>query len=356
MNTKKDKGIRFKGQDFYVGVDVHKKSWTVTVRNSGLRLKTWSMDPSPELLKNHLETHYPGGTYHLAYEVGFTGFWISRRFTEMGMDCKVVNPADIPTGHKERDRKTDPVDSGKLARELENGNLEPLYIPLEKDQHLRSLCRLYRKIVQSNTRTKNRIKGHLNLNGIKIPYQSSYWSGNMMKYLKDLPLDNGPARAHLRLCLEELEGHRQRQARSLKELRYWVNERGEERVIRNLLSIPGIGFKTAIVIYTEIMDIHRFRTLDHLKSYAGLVPSTWSSGETDRVRGLTHRRNSQLKYVLIETTWVAIRKDPVLLQKYHQLTQRMTKQEAIVRIASKLLNRVRYVWKNDSPYMIGVME
>lgn len=356
MSTDKDTGISFKGQDFYVGIDVHKKRWSVTIRNNGLRLKTWSMDPSPEKLKGYLETHYPGGAFHLVYEVGFTGFWICRRFLEMGLDCMVVNPADIPTGHKERDRKTDPVDSNKLARELENGNLERLYVAEEKDQHLRSLCRLYRKAVQSNTRIKNRIKGHLASNGIEIPHQSSYWSGYMLNYLYDLPLDNGPSRAYLRLSLEELAEHRQRLVRILKELRYWVNEQGKDRIIRNVRSIPGIGFKTAMIVYTEIMDIHRFRTLDHLKSYAGLVPSTRSSGETDRVLGLTLRRNSQLKYVLIETAWIAIRKDPVLLRSYHQLTLRMTKQEAIVRIASKLLNRIRYVWKNDSPYVIGVAE
>ncbi len=193
-------------------------------------------------------------------------------------------------------------------------------------------------------------------NGIKVPHESSYWAGKLISYLRDLPLDNGPARAYLRLCLEELEQHRQRLAHILKELRHWVHERGEEGIIQNLISIPGIGFKTAMVVYTEIMDIHRFRTLDHLKSYAGLVPSTWSSGETDRTRGLTYRRNSQLKYVLIETAWISIRKDPVLLQSYHKLTLRMTKQEAIVRIATKLLNRIRYVWKNNSPYVIGVIE
>ena len=356
MSRNKDKGIDFKGQHFYIGLDVHKKKWSVTIRNSGLKLKTYSMDPSPETLKAHLESHYPGGTFQLVYEVGFTGFWICRRFKELGLDCMVVNPADIPTGHKEKDRKSDPVDSNKLARELENGNLQRLYIPLEKAQHLRSLCRLYRKAVQSNTRVKNRIKGHLDFNGIKVPHQSSYWSGNLINYLRDLPLDNGPAKAYLRLCLEELDQHRQRLVHILKELRHWVQERGEERIIQHLRSIPGVGFKTAMVIYTEIMDIHRFRTLDHLKSYAGLVPSTWSSGETDRTRGLTYRRNSQLKYVLIETAWIAIRKDPVLLQSYHKLTLRMTKQEAIVRIASKLLNRIRYVWKNDSPYVIGVVE
>jgi len=356
MSKIKDNGISFKGQHFYIGLDVHKKRWSVTIRNSGLTLRTFSMDPSPEALKAHLENHYPGGSFKLVYEVGFTGFWICRRFSELGLDCMVVNPADIPTGHKERDRKSDPVDSAKLARELENGNLQRLYVPLEKDQHLRSLCRLYRKAVQSNTRIKNRIKGHLYFNGVHVPHQSSYWSGNLINYLNELDMDNGPAKAYLRLCLEELDQHRQRLVRILKELRYWIKQRGDERMIQNLRSVPGIGFKTAMILYTEVMDINRFRKLDHLKSYAGLVPSTWSSGETDRTRGLTHRRNRQLRYVLIEAAWISIRKDPVLLHRYNQLTLRMTKQEAIIRIASKLLNRVRYVWKNDTPYVVGVVE
>jgi len=105
--------------------------------------------------------HFPDGVYHLVYEVGFCGFWICRRFSELGLDCIVVNPADIPTAHKEKDRKTDPLDAAKLARELENGNLIPLHVPSESEQNLRSLCRLYRTTVQSNTRVKNRIKAHL---------------------------------------------------------------------------------------------------------------------------------------------------------------------------------------------------
>ena len=201
-----------------------------------------------------------------------------------------------------------------------------------------------------------RIKGHLDFNGVNVPHQSSYWSGNLINYLRDLPLDNGPAKAYLRLCLEELEQHRQRLVHILKELRYWINQRDEEKIIQNLRSVPGIGFKTAMILYTEVMDINRFQKLDHLKSYAGLVPSTWSSGETDRTRGLTYRRNRQLRYVLIEAAWISIRKDPVLLHSYNKLTLRMTKQEAIIRIASKLLNRVRYVWKNDTPYVVGVVE
>lgn len=356
MSKSKDTSISFPGQHFYVGIDVHKKRWSVTIRNNDMRLKTYSMDPSPELLDSQLKYHYPDGVYHMVYEVGFTGFWICRRFKELGLDCIVVNPADIPTAHKEKDRKTDPLDSNKLARELENGNLGPLHVPSESDQNLRSLCRLYRMTVQSNTRVKNRIKAHLAFNGVQIDRESAYWSGDFIAYLRNLTLDEGPSKSCLNIYLDELDQHRQRLAYILKDLRIWIHQRGIVPTIDNLKSVPGIGFKTAMILYTEIMDIHRFKSLDHLKSYAGLVPSTHSSGETDGTRSLTHRRNKHLRYVLVEAAWIAIRKDPVLLQTYNRLTRNMQKQEAIIRIASKLLSRIRYVWMNDCTYIPGVIQ
>ena len=129
MRSIKDSRINFKDQHFYIGMDVHKKQWTVSIRNNGLALKTFSMDPSPEMLRDYLEGHFPQGVYHVVYEVGFCGFWICRVLREMGIDCIVVHPPDIPTAHKEKDRKTDPVDAGKQARELEKGNLSVSIFP-----------------------------------------------------------------------------------------------------------------------------------------------------------------------------------------------------------------------------------
>jgi transposase len=267
-----------------------------------------------------------------------------------------VNPPDIPTAHKEKDRKADPVDAGKLARELEKGELKCVYIPNEDDQHLRSLCRLYRKAVQDSTRVKNRIKGHLYFNGVELPFSSSYWSGKMISHMESLPLDNGPAKDYLLLCMDELQYYRQRTVTILSKIRHYVHRHHSASVFHNLLTIPGIGFKSAITLYSEIIDINRFPNFEHLKSYVGLVPSISSSGEIEYTRGLTYRSNKLLKYVLIESAWVAIRKDPALLHSFNKLIFRMKKQDAIVRIAVKLLRRIRYVWHNNTPYAFGVVQ
>ena len=105
-----------------------------------------------------------------------------------------------------------------------------------------------------------------------------------------------------------------------------------------------------MTLLTEIIDINRFKTLDHLASYVGLIPGEDSSGEQEKTTGLSRRRNAHLRAMLIECAWVVVRKDPAMLMAFNNLTHRMPKNRAIVRIARKLLNRIRYVLKNQEPY------
>jgi transposase len=349
--------IDYTNQDFFLGIDVHKKSWKVTVRTNGMELKTFSMDPSPEQLYGYMHKRYPGGNCHSVYEAGFCGYWIDRELKRYGFNNIVINPADVPSTQKEKSTKTDKVNSRKLARELENGSLRGIYVPDEFHQQLRSLCRLRFKVVQSQTRLKNRIKGYLAFYGYVIPRHDEigHWSGGFIRWLKTLEFSYGMGRDYLRLCLEELESHRRRLAEVVKLVRKYYREYGFGEEVKNLRSVPGVGFVTAMTLYGELMDMSRFRSIDDLASYAGLVPSVSSSGERESTLGLSFRRNRYLRYLLIEAAWVAIREDPALGHVFSQLIRRMTKQKAIVRIAKKLLNRIRYVWKNKESYAYGLI-
>ena len=120
--------VSFKNQTVFVGIDVHKKQWTVTIRHCGLAQKTFSMDPEPEKLADYLKRNYPDAEYRSVYEAGFCGFEAHRALCKLGVQNIVINPADVPTSGKEREKKNDSCDSRKLARELENGSLEPIYI------------------------------------------------------------------------------------------------------------------------------------------------------------------------------------------------------------------------------------
>ena len=355
---KKCNELNFKNQVFFIGIDVHSRQWTVTIRNEHLELKTFSMNPSPHELLKYMKRNYPGGLYKSVYEAGFCGFWIHRRLTELGIENIVVNPADIPTSNKEKDRKRDPVDSRKLARELLKGELEGIYIPDEFHHQLRSLCRLRFQIVQNQTRVKNRIKCHLYNMGKSIPSHTemSHWSAAFIKHLEDIEFEYLPAGEYIRLCLNELAGHHKRLLEITRSLRKLCNEYDLSETIKLLLTVPGFGFTTAVTFYAELMDIHRFPDFSNLCSYVGLVPSVSSSDKKKIEYGLSMRRNRFLRFLIIEAAWIAVRNDPALLYKFNYLARRMKKQEAIVRIAKKLLRRVRYVWKNEKSYVKGVVE
>ena len=155
--------------------------------------------------------------------------------------------------------------------------------------------------------------------------------------------------------LEQFKTNQKRIADILKLLKKHTQDYGAEQTIKNLCSIPGISFITAVTFFTEMININRFKRLDNLSSYVGLVPAVRSSGERERTLGISNRHNRFLRNLLIEAAWVAVRKDPALTMCYGELIKRMKKQKAIIKIAKKLLNRIRYVWKNNQSYEIAVV-
>ncbi len=346
--------LTFTNIDFFIGIDTHLKSWRVTIQNCSIELKTFSMNPSPVELHNYLIRNYPGGTYHIVYEAGFCGFWPQRKFTELGVSCIVVNPADVPSSNKEKVVKTDPSDSRKLARELENGSLRSIYIPDIYSEQLRSLMRLRFRLTQQQTRIKNRIKMLLYNYGIIIPKEhltNSRWSGYFIHWLKSVRLSSSAGQFTLDNLLLQLEQTREHLKKVLRQLREESKSEHISSVISSLCSVPSIAFITAMSLYTEIIDIRRFNKFDELCSFVGLVPSVYSSGETEFTRGISFRHNKFLRPLLIEAAWTAVKKDPALTLRFNELIKQMPKQKAIIRIAKKLLRRIRHVWLYQDSYL-----
>lgn len=351
------KGKDFAGQNIYVGIDTHFKSWSVSIYSDEFELKTFSQQPDVDQLVTHLRTNYPQANYHLAYEAGFSGFWIQRSFAQKGIDCQVIHPADVPSSDKENKRKTDKVDSRKIAKGIKNGVLNAIYVPDEQIEADRLLVRTRTNIVHDLTSVKNRVKAFLKIRGIIIPaiFKTGNWTNRFIKWLREIELTEPSNKAALLTYIEEMEFlmAREKQLRlTLKTLsnteRYLIN-------MKALTSVPSIGLIAAMTLLTELGDINRFKKIDHLCSYCGLTPNSHSSGETERVSGMSRRGNPFVKTVLIECSWMALRKDPALLLYYKQLIPRMNGNKAIVKVARKLLNRIRYVLKSQNEYVKGVI-
>ena len=354
----KVKQLDFEGQNIYVGIDVHLKNWRITILLEDIAHKTFCMDSQSDILYNYLARNFPGGNYFSAYEAGICGYSIHRSLEKLGIKNIVVNPADIPTTDKERKQKEDKRDSRKIARSLRNNELEAIYIPSEKTVELRGLVRYRKTVVKEISRNKNRIKTFLYFNGIKVPTEldsaSRYWSANFSKWLESIRLTTGFGHTVLSNTLETVQHLRKVLLKVNKALRDISKNNEYTQKVKYLTSVPGIGLTTAMTFISELEDINRFKSLDRLCSYIGLVPTTNSSSDNERVGGITPRSNKPLRSALIESAWIAARNDPALTLAYSKLCKRMKPNKAIIRIAKKLLSRIRFVLINETNYEYSI--
>ncbi|VAW29607.1 hypothetical protein MNBD_BACTEROID06-626 [hydrothermal vent metagenome] len=322
-----------------------------------MALKTFSMNPSAKELSEFMKKRYPKGNYYSVYEAGFSGFAAHRELESFGFKSIIVSASAIPTTAKEKIIKTDAIDSRKLARELSNETITGIYIPSLLQQELRSLCRLRFQQVKKQTRIKNQIKSYLDFYGHELPKNSEmkHWSRRFIEHLRTIEFNYDIGKEQLNIYIEELLVIRNRISQILRMIKKYFLQYKKYNIIELLRTVPGIGFVISTTFYSEIMDIKRFSNNEKLASYIGLVPSTMASGEKEKVLGLTFQFNRYLRSLLIEAAWIAIRKDPALTLAYNNYLVRLSAQEAIIRIAKKLLNRIYYVLKNEKEYVCSVV-
>jgi transposase len=354
----KNKQLNFQDQKVYVGIDTHLTNWRVTIMLDQITHKTFSQDPDSIILAQYLKRNFPGGEYLSAYEAGFCGYSVHRALIKQGIQNIIVNPADIPTTDKERKQKEDKRDSRKIARSLRNGELEAIHVPSLATEELRGIVRYRKTLVKEIARNKTRIKSFLHLHGIKIPTElntaSRYWSSNFSKWLGTIRLTTSYGHTVLINTLDLVNHLRSTLLKVNRELKEITKSVEYQHKVKLLTSIPGVGLIVAMTLISELESIERFKSLDKLCSYIGLVPTTRSSSDKERIGGITPRSNKPLRSVLIESAWIATRNDPALALTYSLLCKRMKPNRAIIRIAKKLLSRIRYVLKNELEYECAI--
>ena len=216
--TQVRKKISFKGEEIFVGIDVHKTQWTIGVVTQHTNYRPFTMTPSSEKLINYLHCTYPDGVYNCAYEAGFSGYGLYQDLWEAQIKCIVVHAADIPVSHKESEYKTDQRDALKIAKCLRSGQLVGISIPDPQLQQDRSLVRFRQQLRKDKIRQKCRLKSLLAFYSIKVPekWNTARWSSPMRSWLWNLELSTkeGTKALHLHmaeagLCIRNVYHYRQ---------------------------------------------------------------------------------------------------------------------------------------------------
>jgi transposase len=121
---------------------------------------------------------------------------------------------------------------------------------------------------------------------------------------------------------------------------------------RLLETIPGVGPRTAEAVAAHLGDPHRFTSAKQVGAYAGLVPTQYQSGVTDRKGRITRRGPGVLRKLLVECAWCMLRYNPWARAVYGRLTAGGTtrKKPAVVALARKLLVRCWAMLRDGVPW------
>ena len=359
MQTQR-KELNFEGQNIFVGIDVHLKSWNVSIFTENLFHKTFKQPANAATLSTYLKLNFPNAIYHSVYEAGFSGLHAHYELTNLGIHNIVTNPADVPTTDKEKRRKTDKVDSNKLARSLRSNDLKGIYTPSQDILEDRSFVRVRSSIVKDQSRLKNRLKSMLYFYGIEFPLEfqksNTHWSKRFMVWLKTVQLKSHSGNMALAMLIKEAEQLRALLLEVNQELKLMSLTEKYAKNMEFMRSVPGIGLVMGMHFMSEIETIHRFENTDKFAGMIGIVPDCHSSGDNDQIGEITPRGNVYLRSALIESSWIAVRIDPALSKAFSDYCKRMEPNKAIIRIARKLSNRIYFVLKNEKKYETRIVK
>jgi len=209
----------------------------------------------------------------------------------------------------------------------------------------RELLRHRLNLVKIRTGIKNRIHGLLDKHGLRMPEATPFSKGNIA-WLKERDLgfmDDAILRSDL-VLLETVDG----QVELIEEKITAVA--AEERRVRLLMTMTGVGYFTAMLILTEVGDVGRFHGEKAFASWMGLAPSVHQSGERTRIGSVSGPGNKRLRWALVECAQAAVRYDPRFRGLYERVSRRRGAGCAVVAVAHEMARIIFFMLSRDEPY------
>ncbi|MCL5104548.1 MAG: IS110 family transposase [Armatimonadetes bacterium] len=322
----------------YGGLDVHKSFIQVCILDRELEsCEDFKIDSSRESLKE-LE-QLLSETECIALEASSHWGWVVDELDDMGVEVVLSHPSKTKAIGCAK-IKTDKIDARMLAYLLSAGLLPQAHIPCREVREKRSYLRYRFILVTARTAFKNRIHAILAGYGLHSPYKDVFCKSGV-KWLG--------ARKLGELHREQIDGYLEiikTLDGLIAKVDEWLKPAAEQDAqARLLMSIKGISYYSALLILAEIDGSWRFSSAKHLVSYAGLCPSTRSSGGKLRHGHITRCGSGFLRWVLIQAAQKATWKSNPMHKFYTRIKNKKGHAVAKTAVARKLLESIYQMLK-----------
>jgi transposase len=321
----------------YAGLDFHKDFSVITVMDA----QGTELVKQKKLVNSEVLGLFQGFGEPVAAAMEATGswYWLYDLLEENGVEVKLSHPLKTKAIASAR-IKNDKIDSRVLAHLLRTDLLPLSYVPEKGVRMQRQLLRYRASLVKMQTGLKNRVHAILNQNNITHKF-SDLFGKQGKDFLSSIPLPeiNRVALNGYLSLLSELE---QRIKEADKRIMASVKDDEDAQI---LMTIPGVGYYSALLIKSEIGEITRFPSAKQLCSYAGLIPSTYASGNTIFHGHITKQGSKWLRWILAEAIVHCVNDSGHFQSFYQRLAKRKGPKIARVATERKLLEWIYHMLK-----------
>jgi transposase len=249
--------------------------------------------------------------------------------------------------------KTDREDALNIAQLLSAGRLPTSYAPPIEVQILRDLTRHRNGFSRQHARILHRVKSIMNANNRPGPARMR--SDGLIRYLKAQG-PKLPAR-HVEMlwqCVDGLALTERQMAQAERVIGELVRRDSFHDVYGILTSFPGVAQLTAATVIAEVGDFKRFTDRKSIGRYAGLNPRVYASGGKQRIGHIAKTGSADLRWILQQAAWTAIRYDQHVRGVFLRIAKRSGRKAAAVAIARKLLTWMWVAVRKGEPYRTRV--
>ena len=329
----------------YVGFDAHSKNCVYVIQDQDGKVTGEGSVPTTfeGLLRMAKRHELPAGT-QVALESGTMAFFVARRLVALGLEPVVIDAHEVRAKALRPNQKSDRRDALELCEGLRRGTYRSrVHVPPEAIERLRETLSRRRHFVRIKTMEVNAVKRLLRTAGLTELCRSLQAESGWEKLLAAVALDP----VLQRFC----SGHREVWRCAQQQVAALENSLKEQeppfqRELERLQTVPGVGRIVALTALAVFSDVRRFPSAKHAASYAGLVPSTFDSGERVQHGRITRRGSSELRSMLCEAAHHAWRRSSPFYPFFSSLCIRRGHKMAVIALAHRLC-RILYALLRD---------
>jgi transposase len=329
----------------HIGIDLHKTSSQVCILTEDGEFIERRIKTDRESFDKLFADRTPA---RILVEASTESEWCARHLEALGHEVIIADPNFAPM-YATRDRriKTDKRDARALCEACRLGAYRPAHRTSDRQRAVRAHLTVREALIRTRSKYISLIGALARREGCRIeagPSPSFARRVEQAGLSAHTLAQIEPLLAMLKALNEQIKSADKRLEQIVK----------ADEVVQRLCSVPGVGPVVATIFAATLDDSSRFVGAKHVRSYLGLVPREYSSGEWQRRGRISKAGSTRARTLMVEAAWSLLRwkteRTKVLHEWWARIAQRRGKATAVVALARKLAGIMFAVWRDGTEF------